>query len=323
MNPKAKQEFDRLPKVKTHLAMIVPGHELLDEDRFVFKHARVARFMPIIAFFGPLLISILALDLVDPTGRKPIAFAITFFGFLVAILTTIVASRFATFIEMKALRPPIWDAITSRYGALPTGARYVGVSFAEDVWYVNQESSWDFGAMDIGPNGIEFLGRKVNFRISPSQIVGCEIRRHSRFARAYVQWMSETGTIETVSVEPRDVSNVDQLFRSAGQLRDDILATRDLGDRVDNFGTLPPRSSEMPLTEPPYRRASKKARVYGFIFILCLTLTLLIFTEIAFLVLAHRHTAVPGICFMPIYLFGYPVSVSWFERMFQEEGQTK
>lgn len=256
--------YAAIRSVKVRTAKIVSGHPLLGKDPFFERQMRPARLAKTALASSPLLLCGTFIGVLNSKGLGFWVAPLNIFGTIFG--QVLVASQGGPFYfrAIQHLKSIIWASLESKSTGSLTNANFIGVSFTSQIWKVNGQSSWDCGALLIDAEGIKFVGRKVSFGIERSLIQSVEIASLS-FGRGsdrlYLKWKDDLDVDQFVCIEPLEYTSDREFDALVLKLRDDIQGILHPG-KSSSMGVtgLPPKSSEMPLSQSDFLESSKLAK---------------------------------------------------------------
>jgi hypothetical protein len=244
---------------------------ILAPDRVVItQQLKVALFLPIL-FVVPLFTGLgLGLALV---GVSPILSAIVVLLFLIAGLVG--ACRLLTttmLFVMRRMRSWVLEEVERKHGPLPLVSQYVGVAYSDQVWSVNGDTSWDFGALEVGNGSLRFFGRKSDFVLPFRMITSLRLQPtpipfSKPLTKFQIQWLDPEGKIQHVAIEIRDASSPAAMKAETEELRERIERWRNTPSLNADFevARLPLRIEDVPLKAFELGEASRTAKIVGIV----------------------------------------------------------
>ncbi len=215
-------------------------------------------------FGAPTGATLLFMQAFAPTGTGGLAALIALGGMALSFAGLFATCRWAT--ERLACR----QAQKALEGAA-LDADAVGVTYADGFWHdALIGDSWDWGALRLGFDRLEFAGRASRFELRPEDVVGVQARWSdyllgSPVARLYLRYVGAKG-VETVGIELPYVRSARRRVERVEELRDRIERWRlsPLPALDAEPSRLPLDGAEARVERSRYERIGRRAKWLAF-----------------------------------------------------------
>jgi hypothetical protein len=167
------------------------------------RWAELAAFAIGLSFLWPFLLIWTLFAFRPDLNENPAVLVVLILMLIGVVFSARSFNRFASWCKRAIIRSGVARSF-QRSGKSLSGD-FVGVSYSERILNLNRGVDWDFGFLELQPQGLRFQGDRSSFLLSHDRVEATELRqyrltREGWFVRLFVRWIGENGTPECLSL---------------------------------------------------------------------------------------------------------------------------